>query len=193
MCLPSTFWRTVLIPMTSQFGCLELLTTQTFLSGPVKFEITRVDCSSNITTVPSGWNKIPLLWNIAITASDVHFIFFTKKYCYSSTHHKYMLLIMFMTEINIYTVRVMSIVVSLPKYTFPGQAQSSKHITSTCAHSFARNWQILFLNQRKGENDHRTYFRMNLHKRMLLDSMGRKLMTSWSPVGPASDWAIEAS
>ena len=48
MCLPSTFWgtgrRTVVIPMTSQFGCLELLITRTFLSGPVKFEITRVDC-----------------------------------------------------------------------------------------------------------------------------------------------------
>ena len=94
---------------------------------------------------------------------------------------------MFMTEINIYTVRVMSSVVSLPKYTFPGQAQSSKHITSTCAHSFARNWQILFLTQWKGENDHRKYFRMNLRKRMLPDSVGSKLMTSWSPVGPASD------
>ena len=48
MCLPSTFWRTdrrtVVIPMTSQFGCLELLITRTFLSGPAKFEITRVDC-----------------------------------------------------------------------------------------------------------------------------------------------------
>ena len=48
MCLPSTFWRTerrtVVIPMTSQFCCLELLITRTFLSGPVKFEITRVDC-----------------------------------------------------------------------------------------------------------------------------------------------------
>ena len=48
MCLPSTFWgterRTVVIPMTSQFGCLELRITRTFLSGPVKFEITRVDC-----------------------------------------------------------------------------------------------------------------------------------------------------
>ena len=31
--------------MTSQFGCLELLITRTFLSGPVKFEITRVDCT----------------------------------------------------------------------------------------------------------------------------------------------------
>ena len=50
MCLPSMFWRTerrtVVIPMTSQFGCLELLITRTFLSGPVKFEITRVDCIS---------------------------------------------------------------------------------------------------------------------------------------------------
>ena len=48
MCLPSTFGeqrRTVVIPMTSQFGCLELLITRTFLSGPVKFEITRVDCN----------------------------------------------------------------------------------------------------------------------------------------------------
>ena len=47
MCLPSTFGEqrgTVVIPMMSQFGCLELLITRTFLSGPVKFEITRVDC-----------------------------------------------------------------------------------------------------------------------------------------------------
>ena len=48
MCLPSTFWRTerrtVVIPMTSQFGCLELLITRTFLSGLMKFEIMRVDC-----------------------------------------------------------------------------------------------------------------------------------------------------
>ena len=44
MCLPSTLRRTVVIPMTSQFGCLKLLITRTFLSGPVKFEITRVDC-----------------------------------------------------------------------------------------------------------------------------------------------------
>ena len=34
--------------MTSQFGCLELLITRTFLSGPVKFEITRVDCISTL-------------------------------------------------------------------------------------------------------------------------------------------------
>ena len=45
MCLPSMLSRTVVIPMTSQYGCLELLITQTFLSGPVKFEVTRVDCT----------------------------------------------------------------------------------------------------------------------------------------------------
>ena len=28
----------------------------------------------------------------------------------------------------------------------------TKRLTSTCAHSFARNLQLLFLNQRKGEN-----------------------------------------
>ena len=27
-----------------------------------------------------------------------------------------------------------------------------------CAHSFVRNWQLLFLNQWMGENDHRKYF-----------------------------------
>ena len=58
MCLPSTFWRTerrtVVIPMMSQLGCLELLITRTFLSGPVKFEITRVDCSLHF----EGWIEI---------------------------------------------------------------------------------------------------------------------------------------
>ena len=31
--------------MTSRFGYLVLLITLTFLSGPVRFEITRVDCT----------------------------------------------------------------------------------------------------------------------------------------------------
>ena len=35
------------------------------------------------------------------------------------------------------------------------------------SHSFTRNWQMPFLNQRKGENDHRKYFMINLHERML--------------------------
>ena len=32
-------------------------------------------------------------------------------------------------------------------------------VNQYCAHSFARNWQLPFLNQRKGENDRRKYFR----------------------------------
>ena len=43
---------------------------------------------------------------------------------------------------------------SLPNHTFPGQAQYSKWLTSTCAHSFTRYWQLPFLSQLKGENDH---------------------------------------
>ena len=37
------------------------------------------------------------------------------------------------------------------------------------AHSSASNWQLLFLNQWKGENSCRNYFMTNLHKRMLQD------------------------
>ena len=49
-----------------------------------------------------------------------------------------------------------------------------------------------FLNQRKGENDRRIYFTINLHERMLLTSAGVEPATSWSPVGHASNWATEA-
>ena len=52
-----------------------------------------------------------------------------------------------------------------------------------CAHSFARNWQLPFLNQRKGENDRWKYFMINLHERMLPTSAGVEPATSWSPVG----------
>ena len=34
------------------------------------------------------------------------------------------------------------------------------------AHSFASNWQLLFLNQRKGGNGRRNYFLANLHESM---------------------------
>ena len=40
-----------------------------------------------------------------------------------------------------------------------------------------------FLNQRKGENDRRKYFMINLHERMLSTSAGVEPATSWSPVG----------
>ena len=49
-------------------------------------------------------------------------------------------------------------------------------------YSFTRNWHLPFLNQRRGENDHRKYFMISLHKRMLPDLGGIKPMTSWSPV-----------
>ena len=40
-------------------------------------------------------------------------------------------------------------------------------VNQYCAHSYARNWQLSFLNQRKGESDRRKYFMINLHERML--------------------------
>ena len=55
-------------------------------------------------------------------------------------------------------------------------------VNQYCAHSFARNWQLPFLNQRKGENDRRKYFMINLHERMLPTSAGVEPATSWSPV-----------
>ena len=60
------------------------------------------------------------------------------------------------------------------------------------AHSFARNWQVPFLNQRKGENYRRKYSMINLHERNLPTSAGVEPATSWSPFGRASNWATEA-
>ena len=57
--------------------------------------------------------------------------------------------------------------VNLLTHTFTGQAQSSKRLTQYCAYSFARDWQLPFLNQQKGEYDYRKYFMINLHERML--------------------------
>ena len=81
----------------------------------------------------------------------------------------------------------MSRVVSLPTHTFTGQSTVYQY----CAHSFARNWKLPYLNQLKGENDHRKYFMINLHERMLPTRQGqtRNLL---SPVGRASNWATEA-
>ena len=60
------------------------------------------------------------------------------------------------------------------------------------AHSFARNWQLSLLNQRKGENNRRKYFMINLHERMLPTSAGVEPATFWSPVGRTSNWATKA-
>ena len=59
-----------------------------------------------------------------------------------------------------------------------------------CAHSFARNWKLPFLNQRKEENDHRKYFVVNLHERMLPTSAGVEPPGLQSD--GASNWATEA-
>ena len=57
------------------------------------------------------------------------------------------------------------------------------------AHSFASNWQLSFLIQRKGENVCGNYFMTCLHERMLLD-VRIKPATVRIPVGRASDRAI---
>ena len=62
-------------------------------------------------------------------------------------------------------------------------------VNQYCVHSFARNWQLPFLNQQKGENDSRKYFMINLHERILPTSAGVEPVTSWSPVG----WRIQLS
>ena len=56
------------------------------------------------------------------------------------------------------------------------------------AHSFASNWQLPFLNQRKGENCCRNYFMTNLYERMLLD-MRIEHATIRTQGERTSDWA----
>ena len=75
---------------------------------------------------------------------------------------------------------------------FPRQVLSSKRLTSACAHSFTRNWQLPFLNQQMGESGPRKYFMTNFHKRMLWDPVEIKPAMLWSPFERTSDWATEA-
>ena len=56
----------------------------------------------------------------------------------------------------------------------------------------ARNWQLPFLNQRKGENDSRKYFMINLHERMLPTRCGSNPQPPDHQSGCACNWAIEA-
>ena len=67
--------------------------------------------------------------------------------------------------------------------------KSSKRLTSTCVHSFAR--QLLVLKQWKGENERRKYFLINLQE-MLQDPEGIEPEIFWSPVRRAPHWATEA-
>ena len=50
-----------------------------------------------------------------------------------------------------------------------------------CADSFTRNWKLRFLNQWKGENDHRKYFMIKSTRKNLADSVGVEPTTSWLP------------
>ena len=45
------------------------------------------------------------------------------------------------------TIKVILSLVSLPNHTFPGRI--TRRLTSTCTHSFTRNWWLPFLNKRK--------------------------------------------
>ena len=56
-----------------------------------------------------------------------------------------------------------------------------------CVHSFARNWQLLFLNQWKGGNDHRKYFMIQSPWKNVANLAGVEPATSWAPVGRASN------
>ena len=60
------------------------------------------------------------------------------------------------------------------------------------AHSFARNWLLLFLNQPKGETGHWNYFMTNLQERML-PYVRIEPATVHIPGGRASDRAYTAS
>ena len=69
--------------------------------------------------------------------------------------------------------------------TFTGQAKSSEQLTSIVHILSPGADNCPFLNKRKGENDRRKYFMINLHKRMLPTSAGVEPATSWSPFGRA--------
>ena len=79
--------------------------------------------------------------------------------------------------------------ISLPtcNHMFSRQTYYSKRLTSTCAHSFARNRQLPVLNQRTGKNDKKIHY-----KSPRKDVAGIEPATFGSPVGRAPDWASEA-
>ena len=55
-------------------------------------------------------------------------------------------------------------------------------VNQYCAHSFTRNWQRPFLNQWKGENDHRKYSMIQFLQKTVANSVGVEAATSRSPV-----------
>ena len=69
--------------------------------------------------------------------------------------------------------RVMLSMDSLPNHILLGRLVLFV-VNQYCAHSYTRNRWLLFLNQRKGENDHRKYFMINLHERMLASQLPQR-------------------
>ena len=90
----------------------------------------------------------------------------------------------------------MSSAVSLLNHTFFWAGLVHEADNQYCAHSLARNWQLPFLNQQKGENDHRKYFIIKSPWKNVADlARGRicNLTTSethiqLSPRGQPHDW-----
>ena len=52
-------------------------------------------------------------------------------------------------------------------------------LTSTCAHSFGRNWQLPFLNQQKGGNDHKNISWSISTKECCQSQQGSNLQPRW--------------
>ena len=65
----------------------------------------------------------------------------------------------------------------------------SSAVNQYCAHTFTCNWQLPFLNQRKGENDYRNDFIINLHESYVAE-LRFKLLSLKSAVRRTSDCAI---
>ena len=83
----------------------------------------------------------------------------------------------------------MSSAVNKPTYCVPGQAWSSKRLTSTSAHTYVSNLQLPFSNQRKGEDGCRNNFMINLYERYAAE-LGFELAIPGSEVRRATDCAI---
>ena len=74
--------------------------------------------------------------------------------------------------------------------TNPGQVQSSKLLTSTCAHTSTSNWQLP-LNQMKWKNDHTNDFMINLLESYAAE-LGFELATPGSAVKGATDCTMKS-
>ena len=68
-----------------------------------------------------------------------------------------------------------------------------KAVNQYCAHSFARNWQLPYLNQLKEEKDLVENISWSISTKECCPPGGVKPATSWSSVGRASNWATEVS